>query len=476
MRSTDAVIVGSGPNGLSAAVALAMEGLSVEVFESADTIGGGTRSAELTVPGVIHDICSAVHPLGVSSPFFASLPLGNHGLQWAWPDIDLAHPLDGGSAGVMVRSIDETAVGLGADGGTWKRLFGPVVAAFGAVTDDALKPLLHLPRRPVALARFGLRAGLPATTLARRFSTDEAQALFAGSAAHLLQPLNRPFSASVGVMLTAAGHHGGWPVAIGGSAAISSALASLLGELGGTIHTGVTVRSMEDIPPVPVVMFDTSPSAAADILGDLAPRRVQSAYRRWRHGPGAFKVDLAVEGGIPWTAEPCHRAGTVHLGGTLAEIVEAEAEVHRGRMPQRPFVLVAQQYLADRSRSAGNVHPVWAYAHVPAGFDGDATDAIIDQLERFAPGTRDRIVGIHTTSTAGLEAYNANYIGGDIATGANSFRQLIARPRFVPDPYFTGVQGRYLCSAATPPGGGVHGMCGFNAAKRALAGLRGTKS
>lgn len=464
----DAVVVGSGPNGLSAAVALASAGLAVTVLESADTIGGGTRTAQLTVPGVDHDVCSAVHPLGVASPWLATLGLAGHGLVWRWPDIGLAHPLDDGTAATQVTSVGDTAAGLGVDGPAWSRTFGPLADRFGDITADTLGPLLRVPRHPLALARFGLRAALPASVLIRRFRTEAARALFIGSAAHLVQPLTRPVSASVGVMLTTAGHAVGWPVAQGGSAAIADALASLLGSLGGTIHTGVTVGSLADLPPHRVALFDTSPTALAAIAGDrLAPRQAR-AYRRWRYGPAAYKVDLAVDGGVPWTAEACRRAGTVHVGGTAAEIIAAEAEVAAGRMPARPFVLVAQQYLADPSRSAGDIHPVWAYAHVPAGFTGDATDAVLGQIERFAPGVRDRIVGMHVTGPVGLERYNANYVGGDIATGANSLRQLVARPVASTDPYATGIDGVYLCSAATPPGAGVHGMCGVHAARRAL--------
>lgn len=472
MGRGDAVVVGSGPNGLTAAVTLARAGLDVTVVEAADTIGGGTRTAELTVPGVLHDICAAVHPLGVSSPALTSLPLADHGLQWDWPDIDLAHPLDGATAATMVRSIDATATSLGADAMVWRNTFGPTTQSFARLADDVLGPLVRLPRHPLTLARFARWATLPAATVARRFDTEAAQALFAGSAAHLMQPLTRPMSASVGMMLTAAGHHAGWPVARGGSASITRALASLLTSLGGHIQTGTTIRSSADLPPGSIVMFDTSPGAVASILGDRLPRRVRSAYLRWRHGPGAFKVDMAVEGGIPWSAEACRRAGTVHVAGTLPEIVRAEAEVHAGRMPQRPFVLVAQQYLADPSRSAGDIHPVWAYAHVPSGFDGDATGAILDQIERFAPELRERIVGIHTMAPSALATYNANYVGGDIGTGANSPWQMLARPRLAVHPYATGVTGHYLCSAATPPGGGVHGMCGHNAAVLALRDLR----
>jgi phytoene dehydrogenase-like protein len=464
----DAVVVGAGPNGLAAAVTLATAGLSVTVLEAADEIGGGTRTAELTVPGLAHDICSAVHPLGAGSPYLASLPLADHGLTWCWPEVDLAHPLDDGTAAVLVHSLDETAAGLGPDGPIWRRSFGPLVDNFDAITDDALGPLLRIPHHPLAMARFGLRAGLPATTFARRFSTDAARALFAGSAAHLVQPLNRMGSAAVGVTLTTAGHAVGWPVAAGGSSAITAALASLLTSLGGTIHTGVRVGSLSELPPHRLALFDTSPTALATIAGDRMPNRTRRAYQRWRYGPSAYKVDLAVSGGVPWMAEACRRAGTVHVGGTLEQIVAAEADVAAGRMPTRPFVLVAQQYLADPGRSVGDVHPVWAYAHVPHGFTGDATDVLLDQIERFAPGTRDRIVGMHVTGPVALETYNANYVGGDIATGANSLRQMLLRPRAAIDPYATGIDGTYLCSAATPPGAGVHGMCGVHAATRAL--------
>jgi phytoene dehydrogenase-like protein len=467
-RQYDAVVVGSGPNGLSAAVTLASAGLGVLVLEAADTIGGGTRTAELTLPGLRHDICSAVHPFGVVSPYLASLPLHEHGLEWRWPEIDLAHPLDGGRAGVLVRSLDDTVAGLGNDGPAWRRTFAPLVERFDAIAADALGPLLRVPRHPFALGRFGLRAALPATTLARRFTTPEARALFAGSAAHLIQPLTRPFSASVGVMLTVAGHRAGWPVAAGGSSAIAAALASLLGELGGHIETGVQVSALSELPPARLVLFDTSPTALAAITGDRLPSRTAGAYRRWRYGPAAFKVDLAVDGGIPWDSDACRRAGTVHVAGTIDELVAAESDVAAGRMPARPFVLVAQQYLADPSRSVGDVHPVWAYAHVPSGYTGDATDVILNQIERFAPGTRDRVVATHVTGPAALERYNANYVGGDIGTGANDLRQLVLRPRAALDPYATGIPGMYLCSAATPPGAGVHGLSGHLAAHRAL--------
>ncbi len=464
----DAVVVGSGPNGLAAAVALARAGRSVTVLEGAATIGGGTRTEELTVPGVLHDVCSAVHPFGVASPFLASLPLEDHGLAWRWPEVDLVHPLDGGRAGVLVRSVDDTVAGLGADGAAWRRTFGPLARRFGAAAEDLMRPILHVPRHPLLLAGFGTRALQPATLLARQWHTDEARGLFGGVAAHAIHPLTRPTTAAIGLMLTASCHHVGWPVAEGGSARITDALASLLRSRGGTIETGVTVRSLADLPPARTALFDVAPGPFAAIAGAALPLRVRRAYQRYRRGPGAFKVDLAVEGGVPWTAGAARRAGTVHLGGTLEEVTATEWAVHRGRMPERPFVLVAQQSVADPSRAAGDVHPVWAYAHVPHGWDGDATDAVVGQLERFAPGVRDRIVGIHTRRPAQVAADNPNFAGGDIATGANDPLQVVFRPRVAVDPYATGIPGVFLCSAATPPGGGVHGMCGAGAARSAL--------
>lgn len=469
--AVDAVVVGAGPNGLAAAIALAQAGHSVQVLEASDEPGGGARSAELTLPGLQHDVCSAALPFAVASPFLASLPLEEHGLSWAYPPVPLAHPLDSGRAAVLHRSLSQTAAGLGADGYAWRRTFGPLAKRFDAITNDVLGPLVSIPRHPVTLARFGLRALLPATTLARRFSTDEARALWAGSAAHAFHRLNRPAMASVGMMLTLAGHRVDWPVARGGSQALTRTLVDLLTSYGGTVTTGVRVQRLADLPPARVKLFDTTPSGLAAIVGDKLPRRTLRAYQRFRPGPAAFKVDLAVEDGINWTASACRRAGTVHAGGTLEEIAAAEADVVRGRMPERPFVLVGQQYLADESRSSGNIHPVWAYAHVPAGYDGDATEALLDQLERFAPGTRERIVGSHVMRPAELEAYNPNYIAGDIAGGANNLRQLVSRPRLL-HPYDTGLPGFYLCSASTPPGGGVHGMSGYHAAQRALRFLR----
>jgi phytoene dehydrogenase-like protein len=467
MALTDAIVVGAGPNGLAAAVTLARRRVDVTVLEGAGEIGGGTRSTELGVPGVLHDVCSAVHPLGAASPLLRTLDLERHGLVWRWPEIDVAHPLSDGRAGVLVRSLYDTASGLGRDGSAWAATFGPPARLFPQLADDVLGPLLRVPKHPSALSRFGVLAALPATTLARRWQHEPARALFAGVSAHSFQPLSRPGTSAAGVTLIAAAHHTGWPVAEGGSHRISKALASLLRELGGKIETGTEVRSLAELPPCGAVLLDLAPPAAAAVAGDRIAARVGRAYRSWRFGPGAFKLDLVVEGGVPWISEACRRAGTVHCGGTLEEIAAAERDIQAGRMPPRPFVLVAQQYLADPGRSQGDLRPVWAYAHVPHAFSGDATDAIIAQIERFAPGLRPRIVAGHHQGPRDLERYNPNYVGGDIASGACDPWQTVVRPRLALDPYVM-APGLFLCSAATPPGAGVHGMCGYHAARSAL--------
>jgi len=465
---TDAVVVGAGPNGLTAAVLLARAGLEVTVLEAADEIGGGTRTSELTLPGLLHDHCSAVHPMGAGSPVLRALDLEQHGVVWRRPEVDLAHPLDGGAGASMWRSLADTEAALGVDGPAWHRLFEPLSSGFDALADELFRPVIHLPKRPLRLARFGVRALQPASWIARRWRTDGARALFAGVAAHAFQPLHNPTTAAIGLMLISAGHRYGWPVPQGGSRAITDALAAMLGRAGGIVETGRPVRSAADLPAADIVMFDLSPRAVVDIMGERLPGRVRRALGRWRYGPGAFKLDLAVEGGIPWTYPEARRAGTVHIGGTFEEIDAAERAINRGELPERPFVLVGQQYLADPTRSAGDVHPIWAYAHVPNGYPGDAGAAILDQIERFAPGTRERIVATAVRTTTELAEYNLNYVGGDIATGANTLRQLAMRPRLALDPYQLGVPGYYLCSAATPPGAGVHGMCGYHAARSAL--------
>jgi phytoene dehydrogenase-like protein len=464
---SEAVIVGSGPNGLSCAAALAVRGVSVTVIEAAGTIGGGARSSELTVPGLIHDDCSAAHPLSPSVPALASLGLERHGLEWAWPEVDLAHPLDDGGAS-MVRSLDDTAAGLGPAGRAWRRVFGPSTDAFEAVCEDALRPVLHVPRHPIQLARFGLRAAMPATILARALDTPEARALFGGVAAHGFSPLSLPMSSAAAMLLISACHRNGWPVARGGSQAIADALAAVVREHGGRIETGRPVRSLDELPDADAIVLDLAPGAVAEIAGSRLPARVARAYRGYRHGPGAFKLDLAIEGGVPWRDPDARRAGTVHVIGSFEELVAAERDVARGRMPERPFVLVGQQYLADPSRSKGDVHPLWTYAHVPHGYPGDAGEAILDQIERFAPGLRERVVARFARSPAELVAYNPNYIGGDISTGSNVGSRALIRPRLAVDPYFTGAPGVYICSAATPPGGGAHGMNGYNAAQSVL--------
>jgi phytoene dehydrogenase-like protein len=469
---SDVVVVGAGPNGLAAAATLATQGVGVTVIEAATTIGGGARSSELTLPGLIHDDCSASHPFAPGSQALAPLALERHGLEWAWPEIEVSHPFDDGSAATMHRSIEETAAGLGPAGPAWKRLFGSASRHFDALAEDIMRPLAHPPRHPLRLTRFGLPALAPVNLLARTLPTPQARALFGGTAAHSFSPFSRPFSSAAGMALTSACHHNGWPVARGGSQAISAALAAVVGEHGGRIETGRPVHTLDELPTADAVLLDLAPGAVVELAGARLPERVARAYRRYKHGPGAFKVDLAVEGGVPWANPTSGRAGTVHVAGSFEEIAVSEREVNRGRMPERPFVLVCQQYLADPSRSRGDLHPVWAYAHVPHGYPGDATEALLDQVERFAPGLRERIVARHVRSPADLTAYNANYVGGDIITGANTPLQSVVRPRVALDPYATGIPGVYICSAATPPGAGASGMSGYNAAQSVLRNLR----
>jgi phytoene dehydrogenase-like protein len=474
---TDAVVVGAGPNGLAAAITLAREGFRVTVLEAADEPGGGTRSfADPVVDGLVHDHCSAVHPFGIGSPYLRTLPLDRHGLEWLQPDIACAHPLDDGTAALLHQDIDETIAGLGADGRWWGRLFAAPSKHFDALAASLLGPLVRFPRHPLLLARNGLLSLAPATLTASRFAggiDGPGAALFGGAAAHAVAPLDAPGTTGVATMLIAAGHARGWPVARGGSQSIWRAMVSLLEDLGGEVVTGVHVRSRSDLPRARVALFDTDPGQLADILGDAVTPREQRRLRGWQHaGAAAFKIDLAVRGGVPWSSIDARRAGTLHLGGTFTEVAASEAASISGVMAERPYVLVSQPAVADPSRRVGDIEPVWAYAHVPAGGlapDADtARDAILAQLERFAPGLGGRIVATHVTTPADFAAGNANLVGGDITGGALTLRQLIARPRFGPDPYATSVPGTFLCSASTAPGAGVHGMCGHHAARSAL--------
>jgi phytoene dehydrogenase-like protein len=469
---TTATVVGSGPNGLAAALTLAAEGTDVTVREAADRLGGGTRTSELTLPGLLHDECSAAHPLAVDNAFTRRFDLAAHGLTWKWADVEYAHPLDGGGGAAAYRSARRTADGLGEDGKAWMAVYGKLDERFGDIAEDFTLPMLRLPSHPIKMARFGGYAAMPASVMARRWSTPEARALFAGVAAHALRPFGTPMSSAIGIALGTAAHRYGWPVAEGGSAAITGAMISLLREHGATLETGVEVTSLDELGSPDVTILDLDPAGAARIAGDRIPAHVAKSLRRYRRGPGTFKVEFAVQDGIPWTYEPTRRAGTVHVSGDLAETARAERLINRGVMPDRPFVLLCQQYLADPTRSRGDVHPIYTYAHVPAGWTGDATAAIEAQIERYAPGFRDRILARDVRSVAQTEAYNANFVGADVVTGANDALQMVFRPRIALDPYSLGAPGLFICSAATPPGAGAHGMCGFNAATSALRGLR----
>ncbi len=465
-----AIVVGGGPNGLAAAARMARAGVDVTVLEASETVGGGARSSEYLAPGLLHDHCSAAHPMALASPFFKDVNLP--GLEWCAPEIDCAHPLDDGSAGAFAKSFDTTDELLGADGRRWRQMFSSTANRFDELFTDISQPVIRLPRHPFTLVNFGVRVLPPATVLARAWKSEQAKALWGGVAAHAFWRLDRPLTSAVGVTLTAAAHAHGWVVAKGGTQKIVDALVADIIVHGGKIETNCRVSSLDELPAHDVLMLDVVPATALEILGDRLPSRVARAYRSFAHGPGAFKVDFAVEGGIPWAAEIAQRAGTVHVGGSFEEIAANERAVVDGNMPSSPFVLVGQQYLADPSRSSGNVHPVWAYAHVPHGYAGDATEAIVTQIERFAPGFRDRVVGTAVRSTTEMSRYNENFVGGDIIGGAGSPLQTVFRPRVSANPYATGIPGVYLCSSSTPPGAGAHGMCGANAADRALAGLK----
>lgn len=464
----DAVVIGSGPNGLSAAVEIARSGASVLVLEAAETIGGGTRSAELTLPGFIHDLCSAIHPMAVASPFLRQLPLAEHGLEWIYPPAEVAHPLDQGRAALLIRSVVETAESLGVDGDSYRSLFEPLVRNSNDLLQDLLKPV-GIPHHPLTTARFGIHAWRSAHALARSwFRREPARALFAGNAAHSILPLKKSFSASFGLVLMLAGHAVGWPLPRGGSQRISEALSHYLATLDGEVVTRFKVTSLEELPQARAYLFDTSPARLAEIAGPHLPKHYRQRLHKYRYGPGVFKVDWALDGAVPWQAEECSRAATVHVGGTLEEIEESERLVAAGEHPERPFVLFAQQSLFDSTRAPAGKATGWAYCHVPNGSTVDMTERIEAQIERFAPGFRDRILARHTLNTAQLEARNANLVGGDVAGGANDFPQLLFRPLLRLPQYTTPNPRIFLCSASTPPGGGVHGLCGYFAAKKAL--------
>jgi phytoene dehydrogenase-like protein len=464
----DAVVVGSGPNGLAAAIELARAGRKVLVVEAEETIGGGCRTFEITMPGFRHDICSAIHPLAVASPFFREVDLNEHGVEWIHPGVPLAHPMDDGTAVVLRRSIRETAEGLGPDRAAYERLMAPLVNAGDHLIGELLGPL-RLPQHPFVLARFGLLGLQPARSLARRtFEGERARALFAGSAAHSTLPLERPLSAAFGLGLSAMAHLVGWPLAAGGSQAIADALAAILRDLGAEIETGHRVTSIDELPPARSIVLDLTPRQVLRVTGSRLPDGYRRRLERFRYGPGVFKLDWALDAPIPWRAAECAEAGTIHLGGTVDEIAASEAAVWRGEHPERPFVIVVQQSPFDPSRAPPGKHTAWAYCHVPNGSTFDMTDRIERQIERFAPGFRDVIRARAVQSPAELELRNANHVGGDIAGGATDLRQLFTRPVARISPYTTPAEGIYLCSSSTPPGGGVHGMCGFLAAKAVL--------
>jgi phytoene dehydrogenase-like protein len=470
----DAVVVGAGPNGLAAAITLAQAGRSVVVYEASETVGGGSRTKELTLPGFRHDVCSAIHPLGIGSPFFRTLPLDRYGLEWVYPPAPLAHPLDDGAA-ILERSLGVMEASLGKrDAAAWRDLYTPFVEDWESLAQGILGPLrpgfqIAHPLISLQMARFAVSALQPARMLAERtFHGERARALFGGMAAHAMLPLERPVSAAIALVLGTLGHVIGWPFPKGGSQAFVDALAAHLRSLGGEIVTGVEVTSLRELPSSRAVLFDVTPRQVLRIAGDALPEGYRQQLGTYRYGPGIFKVDYALDGPIPWRDLACARAGTVHVGGTLEEIAFAEQSVSRGVAPERPFVLLAQQSLFDPTRAPEGKHTAWAYCHVPNGCEVDMTARIEAQIERFAPGFRDRILARHTLNPAQMEAYNANYIGGDINGGVQDLGQLFTRPVARLDPYATPNKALYLCSSSTPPGGGVHGMCGYYAARSAL--------
>ncbi len=466
-RDYDSIVVGSGPNGLAAAITMQQAGLSVLVIEAKNTIGGGLRSAELTLPFFVHDVCSAIHPLAVGSPFFKALPLQQHGLEFIHPDIAAAHPFDNGSAAALYKSMEQTAQSLGGDARTYMQLMKPLVQNWSQLATDVLAPF-HFPRYPIRMAGFGLKALSSATQLSKRFRTEKARGLWAGMAGHSMQVFTNATSSAAALMLMAVGHTEGWPIPKGGSNAIANALAAYFVALGGTIETNFYVHSLSQLPSAYAVLFDVTPRQLLQIAG----RKFSSFYKwqlkRYRYGMGVFKIDWALNGPIPFTASECRRAGTVHLGGTLEEIAGSEQTISEGKHPDKPFVLLAQQSLFDPSRAPEGKQTAWAYCHVPNGSEKDMSADIEKQVERFAPGFRGLILKRHTMNAVQMEEYNSNYVGGDINGGIMDLGQLFTRPALRFSPYKTSTKGIYICSSSTPPGGGVHGMCGYHAARRAL--------
>ena len=463
-KKYDAVVVGAGPNGFAAAITLAKSGHSVLMLEAKNTIGGGMRSSDLTNSGCIHDICSAIQPLGIASPFFTSLGLASYGLEWINPPVPLAHPLDDGTAVLLERSLDTTVKNLGADGRSYNKLIRPLVKNWDKLLPDILGPL-HFPKHPLALGKFGFMAGQTAGyVIFKNFKTKQARALFAGIAAHSKMPLDKPGSAAFGLLLGAAGNVGGWPIAKGGSQNIAAALQKYFVALGGEIRTGIEIHSLDELPKVKVVMLDITQRQLANIAGTHLAGNYKQKLAQHRYGPGVFKMDWVLDGPIPWKSANCLKAATIHIGGTFAEIAGAEDEVWQGQHPENPFVILVQPSLFDTTRAPVGKHVVWAYCHVPNGSTFDMSERIETQIERFAPGFRDRILFRSKMNTMAMEADNPNYIGGDIAGGVRNPFKLFLMPK----PYRTQIKGVYVCSSSMPPGAGVHGMCGYHAAKKAI--------
>jgi phytoene dehydrogenase-like protein len=466
-KEYDAVVVGSGPNGLAAAITLQRAGLSVLIMEGKDSIGGGLRTASLTLPGFLHDVCSAIHPLAADSPFFRTLPLENHGLKYIYPEIAAAHPLDDGSAAVLLKSVEDTADRFGYDRQAYLDLMKPLQVSWPLIAREVLAPL-HYPKHPLLMAKFGLNALTAATHLVRKFKTESAKALWGGMAAHGLQPLTNLTTSAIALVLLGCGHIKGWPLPEGGSKSIANALASYFLSIGGAIQTNAMVKSLSELPVADAVLLDVTPKQLISIAGSAITGLYKRQLQKFRYGMGVFKIDWALNAPIPFKASDCRRAGTIHIGGTFEEVAASEKMIAAGKHPEKPFVLLAQQSVFDATRAPENKHTGWAYCHTPNGSTKDMTAVIEQQVERFAPGFRDTILERHVMNTAAMEAYNPNYIGGDINGGVSDITQLFTRPALSFSPYRTSAKGVYICSSSTPPGGGVHGMCGYHAARSAL--------